>query len=297
MTNVFVHPRYDERILRLAVGVEPIDAIGGGRLPGRVRVLVEDAPAPLHQWRVWRPGETLDGFLSGLDRHPSGRFGRVYGRRFAGGTVVVRIVDSTGRAGPQRRIVPRRLSLDLADEVTVITADVIGPPHPLFRRVFPVSLFPGGAAALTRRATVVRGRVNRVVDPATGETEPVRWARVRADDVNGDVVGWGHGDDRGEFLLLVGHPETAVVLADDPLHVELTVGATLPPATSDPLDPLRPDVDPLWDLPLEPLPATPTPETDDRYAGRVMLPTQSAFGPFPFDLPLGRESSVQIQIP
>jgi hypothetical protein len=35
--------------------------------------------------------------------------------------------------------------------------------------------------------------------------------------------------------------------------------------------------------------------TDPR-AGRVLLPGQSSFGPFPHALPLGRETAVQIQI-
>jgi hypothetical protein len=73
------------------------------------------------------------------------------------------------------------------------------------------------------------------------------------------------------------------------MPVELTVSANLPPPAPDPADPLRPVVDPLWDLPVEPLPAF--------AAGTAALPGQTDFGPFPHDLPLGRETSVQIQIP
>jgi len=296
VTNLYLDPRYDERIVRLALGVEPIDAVGGGRMPAPLRVLVEDAPVPLHRWRTWRPGETLDTVLGGLDRHHSGRFGRVYGPGMAGGTIRLRVVDTAAGKGPLRRIVPRRFEVDLADEATVTAADLPGPPHPLWRRVFPVGLFPGSAAPLTSQATVMRGRVSRLVDAGTGEVAPVRWTRVSAVDEVGDVVGWAHGDDRGEFVLVLGHPGAAVVVPDDPLPVELTVGATLPPVTPDPLDPLRPTVDPLWDLPAEPLPATLTPAADDRFTGRALLPGQTVFGPFPFDLPLGRETSVQIQL-
>ena len=121
--------------------------------------------------------------------------------------------------------------------------------------------------------------------------------RVQAADADGADVGWAHGDDRGEFVLFVTVAAGAVVPADDPLPVSLTVHATRPPPTPDPADPLRPVVDPLWDLPVEPLPALAAAATDDRYAGRVPLPGQGSFGPFQHDLPLGRETSIQIQIP
>jgi hypothetical protein len=285
VTNLFTDPRYEERVVRLALGVEPLDAVGGGRLPGPLRVLVEDAPVPLHRWRNWRPGETLDAFLGGLDRHRSGRFGRVYGPGVRTGDAVLRLVEPGAR-----RVVPRRVGVQVADEAAVLAAEAAGAPVPLFTRVFPVGLFPGAAAPLPSRATVVRGRVT------TGAAAPVRWVRVRAVDGAGEDVGWAHGDERGEFVLVVTAAAGAVVPADDPLPVELTVTATLPPPAPDPADPLRPAVDPLWDLPVEPLPAL-AGAGDDRYAGRVPLPGQHPFGPFPHNLPLGRETSVQIQIP
>jgi hypothetical protein len=161
--------------------------------------------------------------------------------------------------------------------------------------VFPVGLFPGGAAPLTRPVTTVRGRVTRLVGAGTAMA-PVRWTRVSAVDDLGAVVGWAHGDDRGEFVLVIGHADNAVIVPDDPLPVALTVGATLPPLAPDLLDPLRAVVDPLWDLPVEPLPATSTPAASARYAGKALLPGQASFGPFPFDLPHGRETSVQILI-
>jgi hypothetical protein len=286
VTNLFTDSRYDEWIVRLAVGVEPLDAIGGGRLPGPLRVLVEDAHVPLHRWRNWRPGETLDAFLGRLDRHRSGRYGRVYGPGVRTGEVVLRLVEPGAR-----RLVPRRVGVQIAEEAAVLAAETAGTPVPLFSRVFPVGLFPGAAAPLPSRATVVRGRV------VTAGAAPVRWVRVVAADAAGDEVGWAHGDDRGEFVLVVTAAAGAVVPADDPLPVSLTVHATLPPPAPDPVDPLRPAVDPLWDLPVEPLPAMAGAALDDGYAGRVPLPGQGPFGPFQHDLPLGRETSIQIQIP
>lgn len=296
MTNTFLDSRYEERLWRLALGVEPLDVLTGLRSAASLRVLVENAPAPLHRWRNWRPGESLDDVLSGLDRHPSGRFGSAYGPGRAGGTLRLRIVEATARAGPPRRVVPRRFRVVLADEATVIAAEPTPLPHPLSSRVFPVVLFPGASAPLTRGATVLRGRVTGSPAAAGEARPPLRWTRVSATDPAGDVVGWAHGDDRGEFVLVIGPAADAVVLPDDPLHVELTVAASLPAATPDPLDPVRAAVDRMWDLPAEPLPATATPTADDRYTGRTRLPGQTPFGPFPFDLPLGRETTVQIPI-
>ncbi|GAA0460616.1 hypothetical protein Ade02nite_14940 [Paractinoplanes deccanensis] len=263
-TARFTPERYDERIVRIAAGVEPRGTLGG-RVAGRLRVLVEDAPKPLHAWRRWRPGETLDDFLGRLDRHRTGRFARLHGTGLRGGDVVLRLTEAGGRG-----VVPRRVV------ITVPTPDTAGEMHV-------VELFPGAAAPLPSRCTVVRGRVT------TGAAVPVRWARVRATDEDGADVGWAHGDDRGEFVLVVTPAETAVGPADDPYAVRLTVSAALPARSPDPGDPLRPTVDPLWDLPAEPLPAA--------GSGRLPLPGQAQFGPFPFDLPLGRETSIPISVP
>lgn len=268
MTNLHTPSRYDERIVRLAVGVEPLDVVGGGRLPGPLRVLVEDAPVPLDRWRTWRPGETLDAVLTGLDRHPSGRYGRVYGRGIRTGAVVLRLVQ------PGRRFVPRRVRIDVPAESAV------------GQRVFDVGLHPGAAAPLPGRVTAVRGRV-------TTAGAPVRWVRVSAVDAAGDEVGWAHGDDRGEFVLVIAPSPGAVGQPDDPMPVELTVFATLPPPEPDPADPLRPEVDPLWDLPVEPLPGA----GPGIGAGTTALVGQTAFGPVQHILPVGRETSIQIQIP
>ena len=230
-------------------------------------MLVEDAPVPLDRWRTWSRSYTV---LRGLDRHPSGRYGRVYGPGVRVGDVVLRMVEPGGR-----RFVPRRVGVQIPGEAA---------PG---QRVFSVGLHPGQAAPLPSRATVIRGRV------VTTDGTPVRWVRVSAVDGDGDEVGWAHGDDRGEFVLPVAPSPAAVVQPDDPMPVELTVFATLPRAQPDPADPLRPLVDPLWDLPVEPLPGA----GPDIAAGTAALPGQTGFGPFPRNLPLGRETSVQIQIP
>jgi hypothetical protein len=297
VTAFGIDARYDVRVRHLALGVEPLDAVAGGRVAAPLRVLLERVPGPLHRWRAWRPGETLHDVLPGLDRHPSGRFGRCYGPGLAGGTVRFRVVDTAAGAVPPRRVVPRRFEVTLAAEAAVVAAATTPTPHPLFRRVFPVGLFPAASAEPAYGATVVRGRVLGPLPPNAAARRPARWVRVSVADAAGAELGWAHGDDRGEFVLVIGADPDALRIPDSPLPVRLTVSASIPPAAPDPLDPLRPAVDPLWDLPVEPLTATPTPLSDDRFAGRAPLPGQTEFGPFPFDLVLGRERSVRIELP
>ncbi len=306
--NVYTPARYDERVFHLALGVEPRDGNSGQRLVSSVDVRLERFPRPVDQWRAWRPGETLTALLARMHRHRSGRFVRRYDEDSTGipAQVALRIVDDrrAGRlrvAGEGRTIVPRRVSVDVAAEAVVLAAeaDPATPPHPLWRRVFPLACFPGADAPLPSRATVMRGRVVRA-DPLTGDLVPVRWTRVRARDANGDDVGWAHGDDRGEFLLVVAPAPGGVAVAGDPLPVSLVVGAVLPPPTPDPSDPLLAKIDPLWDLTVEVVVASPAPHLAPWVNGRRFLPQHSQLVPLdppqPIALPVGQETSVTVRI-
>ena len=302
--NVHTPERYDERTFHLAVGVEPRDAATGQRLASSVDVRIEDAPAPLAAWRPWRPGEVLTPYLGRLPRRRSGRFGALYdaGTRTP---VRLRIVEdavagSRRLPGEGRRIVPRRVEIAIADEATVLAAeaDPATAPVPVWQRTAPVWCFPGASAPLPSRATVVRGRLVRDDGSALA---PVRWARVRADNVDGDPVGWAHGDDRGEFVLVVEPTAGGVVIPDDPLSVTLTVGAALPPmGPGDLADPFRAEVDPLWDLPVETLTLAADPAAEPSLTGRRFLPGHVQLSPLspapPINLPLGRETSLTVQI-
>ncbi len=148
---------------------------------------------------------------------------------------------------PGRRHVPRRLAL-----TPVIDAD--GVPPATLANIRPAWLWPGADAAVPAGSTVLRGRIRR--GPTLATALPVPWARVVvtrpaagplsdppvfADET---AVGWAHGDDRGEFLAVLGAaavPGGAVL----PPLLQLTVWVSLPAAT-----PLDPD-DPLASLPLE----------------------------------------------
>jgi hypothetical protein len=301
--NVYTPSRYDERVIHLALGIEPRSAVVGSRLDGGVDVRWERYPRPVASWRRWYPGDTLTAALPRLDRHPSGRFARRYDQSIAT-EMDVRVVDDDhhGRIrvpGRGRRIVPRRLRITIADEQTVLDAeaDPATPPHDAWRRMFPVACFAGSAADLPSGSTVLRGTLRR--DRGDGTLVPVKWARVRADTVAGAEVGWAHGDDRGEFVLVV--PATdGINLAADPMLVRLTVGAALPPPTPDPADPLLHEVDPLWDLPLEPVVASPDPANEPTLNGRRFLLEHTQLSPLspvtPIPLHHGRQTSVVIQI-
>jgi hypothetical protein len=303
--NVYVPARYDERVVHLALGVSPLDADSGSRLPDGVDVRIERFPRPVDQWRPWRPGETLTGALPRMPRHRSGRFALLYGEDVPT-SVTFRVVDdavlgATRVPGLGRRIVPRRVRVTIADEATVLAAeaDPATPPHPLWQRMVPLSCFPGAAAPISSRSTVLRGRVVRL-DATTGDLVPVRWARVQATDAAGDDLGWAHGDDRGEFALVVRPSPNDVVVPVDPTPATLTVGVILPPAAPDPADPTLARVDPLWDLPVETLTLAADPTTQSSLTGRRFLPGQSVLSPLspsnPIELPHGRETSVVIRI-
>jgi hypothetical protein len=104
-------------------------------------------------------------------------------------------------------------------------------------------MFPGAAYDVSVTATGVRGRVLR-------NNLPMRWARVEARLAGSNViVGRAHGDDRGEFLLLIG--SEAIPGAVLPTALDVDVAIFGPAAVPVPATPGLPEIDPLWDLPLE----------------------------------------------
>jgi hypothetical protein len=253
--NLFVPARYAETVTPLAYGIELLDPTRapGARFTGPVTVLDERRPQPLAAWRRWPPGSTLDDALTPVTRHRSGRFARIGP---AAGALTIRVVEP--RAGASRALVPRRLRLATGG-------------------VYRLVLFPGAGGAPGPGATVLRGRVTRPGDV------PVRWTRVVARDDHDDL-GWAHGDDRGEFVLVVAGPADAGAMPPDPLPLHLTVTAPVA-AVPPPDDPLVPAVDPLWDLPIE-----------TAVDGRTLWPT-TEHGPFDVAVPLGRETLLPIALP
>jgi hypothetical protein len=280
--NVFLPKRYQETIQRLALGLEPIDAVTRHRVRHVVNAALEHVPQPVDTWRNLQPGDDVNDYLPRLDRHPSCHYVLLYQPGLKQ-PVDLRLFDSA------RRFVPRRLSVPISTEAAVVAADDPTKPQvPLSSRVLRPYLFPGAAYDVSESATGLRGRAVR-------GGIPMRWARIEARLVaTNELLGRAHGDDRGDFLLLVQLDPAHVGDPGDPLVVQLTLlGPSVPPV---PAYALQPVVDPYWDLPLE-KPSIPPPGSDDpAAAGNTPPPgyVPSAGGPTNVSLPLGRISSAGI---
>ena len=213
--NEFLDSSFVENVQRLALGLEPIDAQCRTRIAHPIEITFDEVPLGLP-----RPP---------VERHPS----CLHALRFQPGvktTVNLRLFDNA------RRFVPRRLSIPI---LTQTQADLSAYTDRV-RRPF---LFPGAAYDVSDTATGLRGRVVR-------GGLPMRWSRVEATlPGSGVLVGRGHGDDRGEFLLLISSAAIPVGDLVNPLSINVTVFA--PAAVPAPATPELPSLDPLWDLPLE----------------------------------------------
>lgn len=194
---------------RLALGVEALD--GATRaLAGTGLVAVRETPR----------GQFA------LDADDSGRFKLRHGPG-VGATVVLRLDD------PRRRFVPRRFSIPLWTLAEVLPVDQdppTGPYIPVASRMLRPWLLPGSAYRATRGTTALRGRVVR------DGGQPARWARVNGLGAKGELLGWTHCDDRGEFLLLIGSAGALPPPAPDTLDVALVVTAPATATTPDPAD-------------------------------------------------------------
>lgn len=222
--NGLLAPHFSTHVHRLALGLETLDAARDARIAHPIRVEIEGTAAVRARHRV--------------DRHDSCLHALLY-RPGLGSSVDIRLVESA------RRFVPRRLRVPLPD----LEADDNPPPSQRSRRPM---LFPGAAYDVGETATALRGRAVR-------DDSPLRWARVEATRPDsGLVVGRAHGDDRGEFLLLLAPAAMQVGELVTPLPIQVTVFAP----TTAPSPPAADGAsDPLWDLPLEELPDAALPDT------------------------------------
>jgi hypothetical protein len=271
--NEILGPAWDERITRLRLGIELLDALGRPGPVARLGVFSENVPRP-HPIpgpsRTTSPsGEADDAIgLPGVRQNPSGRFSVAFTPRDVAGQarLDVRIVD------PARRYVPRRLSVPVPALADVLAADqghAVDPALPLAPRGCQPALFPGASYGTHAGATIIRGQVTW--GPGG---PPVQWARVEA---TADGVGpsgrWrAHGDDRGEFLLFIG--PLSLIQAQQPsleVDVDITVRARPVPPPGTPADsPAQSRSDPLWLLPVERIAALDP--ADPVAAGEVLPP-------------------------
>ena len=165
---------------RLALAVECIDATTERVVTAPVDITREfDPPRP----------PSAQGAGTGLVEHGPGRVMMVHGRR-SPTIVTVRMTD------PTRQFVPRRLTIPLWS-----LAEVSHGSHfvPAASRLLQPWLLPGSGYPLVRGTTALRGRVET-------NGAAVRWPRIAAQDLKKNPVGWAHGDERGEFVLVLDIP-------------------------------------------------------------------------------------------
>jgi hypothetical protein len=213
--NQFLDSRYVEDVKRLALGLEPLDAVQGGRIPHPISVIIP---------------EKLQGLpRSDVDRHSSCLHVLLY-QPGVKDKVNLRFIEWG------RRYVPRQIQYPI---LTVVQAESLNYRNRARRPV----LFPGAAHEAVSLSTGIRGRVERAA-------KPVRWARVQARlAAGGTVIARGQGDDRGEFLLLLPSAASPAHDLTDPIAVTINVfGRAVDPvpSTAD-----QASLDPFWDLPTE----------------------------------------------
>lgn len=244
---------------RLALGLEPLDAARGGRLHYPVRMDVEGklpwAPgAPGDARRPYRRAMRRGDVRPSISRNNTGRHVLLYHPALAS-RIDVRIYDH------ERRYAPRRFRIPLVSLDDVLDAEEAGAPLPAGSRIRRPVLFPGAAYEVGELATGLRGRVLR-------DNRPMRWARVDAflDTATGPLVGRAHGDDRGEFLLLLSPRAAPGAELPEVLNVRVMIYG--PKDASTPTSPSLPQEDAWWELPLEQLPPAGAP--DPVSAGEIL---------------------------
>jgi hypothetical protein len=269
--NEFLATRFVENVQRLALGLEPVDAVRRARIPHPIHVVVEGKPftdplaqpARLYLENLRDQGLELSDVMLPIPRHPSCRHALLF-EPPAKEHVDVRFFER------QQRFVPRRLRFPLPAVANPADA-TLWDGIPVSQRSRRPGLFPGAAYDVTDSATGLRGRVVRP-DPLDAlKRIRVRWPRVVAKQ-NGAIVGRAHGDQNGEFVLLLAPEAVPGVELAIPLQLEVTAFGPPPPPPPPP-PPLPPaivrQVDPLWDVPLE-LAAAPGVTPDSVTAGEVV---------------------------
>lgn len=265
---------------RLAQGIEVLDAVRGGRVARPIRVDLAGRWAPrgiTPRSPYARPSGWYD--TPGASRHASGLHALLYhpvlvALKPADRHVDVHIHDHA------RWFVPRRIRIPLVDPAGIEADDLS--LHPVEQRLRRLSVFPGAGYECSERMTGLRGQLLR-----GGHAVP--WARIEAvyPDHGDMLAGHAHGDDRGEFLLLLGGHPAPYAGPQGTIAVQLRIYG--PPA------PVAPTTDVQSLLPVEILPA---PGAADPISAGITPPAGYQAAPLiPIALRLGRISSAVLPIP
>ncbi|WP_438310488.1 hypothetical protein ACSHWO_07110 [Streptomyces sp. HUAS TT3] len=223
-----------EVLHRLALAVRPLDARTRAPAGPGLSVTCEYEPVP---GRRPRPAD----LLRPLEGHGATGFVLRHGAPGAlPRTVTVRVDD------PARRWVPRRFRVPLWTRPELAGADASPPTAPYVRadaRLLLPWLLPGPAHPVPLGTTGLR---LRVVTPAG---TPVRWPRVDAFGPGGVPLGWAHGDEHGQVLLLV--DGVGVLPSPPPSRFDVALRTHAPDPAAAP--PAAPPADPLAGLVAEPV--------------------------------------------
>jgi hypothetical protein len=236
---------------RLALAVRPRGAVNTGGMTHGVRVGLETPRARARRPRRRGDATPLDPVLRSREVGLDGGAAFVLRHGDRGLTqVTLRVHD------PARRWQPRRFRVPLWTAKEVEAVDANPPPAsgpiPAESRLLRPWLLPGPAYLPPRTATGVRLRITR-------GSVAVRWPRVEAFGLRGHRVGWAHGDEHGQLLLLV--RDIGVLPQPPPATFDVAIRIHTPhpdPRRRPPVDPL----DPLADLTVEDMARSSAPPTN-----------------------------------
>ncbi|MFJ3204916.1 hypothetical protein [Streptomyces sp. NPDC086989] len=224
---------------RLALAVRPLDARSRAPAGPGLRVGWESTPVPGRRRHAPDPVRPLEGH---------GATGFVLRHTTAGAlpaAVTVRVDD------PARRWIPRRFTVPLWTPAELSGADERPPtaPHvPAGARLLIPWLLPGPGYPVPQGTTGLRLRVTRP------DAAPVRWPRVDAFGPGGVPLGWAHGDEHGQVLLLIDGVGVLPYPGPSRFPVALRTHAPDPPPPGPVAGPPpAPSADPLAGLVAEPL--------------------------------------------
>ncbi len=218
---------------RLVLGVECVDAVTGQRVRTDLAIGRELDPRRLS------PDHDPQWPCVSLLRRGTGRGRLLYDATTPTRTLAVPPAPAGPPVArlrlvhPWRRFVARRLDATLWTLADVIAAEGAPPTVPAAARLLRPWLWPGAAAQLPPGLTAIRGVVQ-----SAGLA--VRWARLTALRPTGgpvpDVVGHGHTDERGEFVVVI--TDTGTLPPPPPASLQIDLQVIAPdPATTPAVDP------------------------------------------------------------